>query len=51
MVIIDTVIVTMGSFDDAQVSELVRLYILHILSTKYARNLNGIHRDDRLACF
>ena len=26
-------------------------YILHILSTKYRNNLNGIYRDDGLACF
>ena len=29
--------VTMGSFDDAEVCELVELYILHILSTKYGK--------------
>ena len=43
--------VTMGSFDGAEVCELVGLYILHILSTKYGKNLNGIYRDDGLACF
>ena len=41
----------MGSFDGAEVCELVGLYILHILSTKYGKNLNGIYRDDGLACF
>ena len=30
--------VTMGSFDDAEVCELVGLNILYILSTKYGRN-------------
>ena len=43
--------VTMGSFDGAEVCELVSLYILYILSTKYRKNLNGIYRDDGLACF
>ena len=42
--------VTMGSFDDAEVCELVELYILHILSTKYGKkNLNSIYWDDGLA--
>ena len=26
------------------------LYILHMLSTKYGKNLNGIYRDDGSAC-
>ena len=30
---------------------MVGLYILLILSTKYGKNLNGIYRDDGLACF
>ena len=31
---------------------MVGLYILHILSTKYEKNLNGIYRDDGLTtCF
>ena len=38
--------VTMGSFEGAKVCELVGLYILHILITKYGKNLNGLHRDD-----
>ena len=42
--------VTMGSFDSAEVCKLVGLYILHILSTKYGKNLNGIYRDDGSAC-
>ena len=41
----------MGSFDSAEVCELVGLYILHILSTRYGKSLNGIYRDDGLACF
>ena len=43
--------VTVGSFDGAQVCQLVGLHILHILSTKHGENLNGIYRDDGLACF
>ena len=40
----------MGSFDGAEVCELVGLYILHILSTRYGKSLNGMYRDDGLAC-
>ena len=29
--------VTMGSFDDTEISELVGLYVLYILSTKYGK--------------
>ena len=43
--------VTMGSFDGAKIYELVGLYILYILSTKYGEDLNGLYRDDGLACF
>ena len=43
--------VTMGSFDGAEICELVGLYILYILSTKYGKDLNGLYRDDGLACF
>ena len=41
----------MGSCYGVEVCELVGLYILHILSTKYGKSLNGIYRDDGLACF
>ena len=43
--------VTRGSFDGAEICELVDLYILYILSTKYGKDLNGLYRDDGLACF
>ena len=46
--------VTMGSFDGAEICQLVGLYVLCILKTKYGRNHNGIYgiyRDDVLACF
>ena len=41
----------MGSLDVAEVCELFGLYILHVLSTKYGKNLHGLNRDDGLACF
>ena len=40
----------MGSFDGAEVCDLIGLYILHILSTKYGKSLSGLYRDDGLAC-
>ena len=43
--------VTMGSFDGAELCELVGLYILHILGPKYAKHTIGLYRDDGLACF
>ena len=41
----------MGSFDGAELYELVGLYILHILGEKYGKHRVGLHRDDGLACF
>ena len=41
----------MGSFDGAELCELVGLYILHILGEKYGKHRIGFYRDDRLACF
>ena len=43
--------VTMGSFDGAELCELVGLYILHILGEKYGKHRIGLYRDDGLACF
>ena len=44
--------VTMGSFDGAEICELVGLYILNILSSKYHDNGSiGLYRDDGLAAF
>ena len=44
--------VTMGSFDGAEICELVGLYILNILSSKYHVNGSiGLYRDDGLAAF
>ena len=43
--------VTMGSFDGAELCELVGLFILHSLSEKYGLNTSGLYRDDGLCCF
>ena len=41
--------VTMGSFDGAELCELVRLYILHLLSSMFNKDQVGLYRDDGLA--
>ena len=41
----------MGSFDSAEICELVGLYIFHILGEKCGKYRIGLYRDDRLACF
>ena len=41
--------VTMGSFDGAEICELVGLYLLDKLSSLIGRNNVGLYRDDRLA--
>ena len=43
--------VTMGSFDGAELCELVGLYILHVLGDKFGYKNMGLYRDDGLACF
>ena len=43
--------VTMGSFDGAELCELVGLYIVHILCEKYGKQRIGLYRHDGLACF
>ena len=43
--------VTMGSYDGAEVCELVGLYILHRSSKKYDKESTGLYRDDGLAVF
>ena len=43
--------VAIGSFDGAELCELVGLYILHILSEKYGKHRIDLYRDDGLACF
>ena len=41
--------VTMGSYDGAEVCELVGLYLLNLLSVHFDRNQLGLYRDDGLA--
>ena len=43
--------VTMGSFDGAEICELVGLYILQLLSSKFNKDQVGLYRDDGLAAF
>ena len=43
--------VTMGSYYEAEICELVGLYILHVLGEKYGKDKIGLYRDDGLACF
>ena len=40
--------VTMGSFDGAKVCELVGLYILNSIATKFGKDRVGLYRDDGL---
>ena len=39
---------TMGSFDGAEVCELIGLFLLNNLSDKYSKNNVGLYRDDGL---
>ena len=43
--------VTMGSFDGAEICELVGLYILYKLEMNFKKASIGLYRDDGLACF
>jgi hypothetical protein len=43
--------VTMGSFDGAELCELVGLYILYTIAKEYGLNTTGLYRDDGLCCF
>lgn len=43
--------VTMGSFDGAEVCELVGLYLLNQIGTKFNKKNVGLYRDDGLAVF
>ena len=43
--------VTMGSYDGAEICELVGLFILHELGTELGHNNIGLYRDDGLCCF
>ena len=41
----------MGSYDRAEICELVGLYILLVLGEKYGKDKVGLYREDGLACF
>ena len=43
--------VTMGSYDGAEICELVGLYMLDLLSKKFSKEEIGLYRDDGLATF
>ena len=43
--------VTMGSYDGAEICELVGLYTLSILTKRYGKEKIGLYRDDGLAVF
>ena len=43
--------VTIGSYDGAELCELVGLFILHSIGEIYGRNTCGLYRDDGLYCF
>ena len=43
--------ITMGSFDGAEICELVGVYILNVLGEKYGKERIGLHRNDGLAYF
>ena len=47
----ETFDVTMGSYDGAEVCELVGLYMLDLLSKKFGTESIGLYRDDGLAAF
>ena len=40
----------MGSYDGAELCELVGIYILHELSKRYGLEISGLYRDDGLQC-
>ena len=39
---------TMDAWDDAEVCELIGIFMLFLLSQKYEKNENGLYRDDGL---
>ena len=43
--------VTMGSYDGAEVCELIGIFMLSLIGNKYNPNDIGVYRDDRLAVF
>ena len=43
--------VTMGSYDGAELCELVGLYLLDLLAKEFDKKYFGLYRDDGLGCF
>ena len=43
--------VAMGSYDGAEVCELVGLYLLNLLTNEFGKHNMGLYRDDSLSCF
>ena len=43
--------VTMGSYDGAELCELVGLYLLDLLTKEFSKQNIGLYRDDGLSCF
>ena len=43
--------VTMGSYDEAEVCELVGLYLLNLLTNEFGKHNISLYRDDGLSCF
>ena len=43
--------VTMGSYDGAEVCELVGLCLLNLLTNEFRKHNIGLYRDDGLSCF
>ena len=42
--------VAMGSYDGAEICELVGLYILHLFEKEFGAGCFGLYRDDGLGC-
>ena len=43
--------VTMGTYDGAELCELVGLYLLDLLTKEFGKQNIGLYRDDDLSCF
>ena len=43
--------VTMGSYDGAELCELVGLYLLDLLTKEFGKKNVGLYRDDSVSCF
>ena len=41
----------MGSYDGAEICELIGTFMLSLIGNKYNPNNTGVYRDDRLAVF